>query len=149
MGEEKNQLNEENKLRAAGLFFIRCLLGIIFFMQGFGKVFVFNVSKVYTMFFKEFETTFLPGWLIHVTAYYTSYIEMIGGFLLIIGLFKKITLYLLALDLLIVAFGHGLMEPIWDLSHVMPRAVLLASLFLLPDSWDKWKIDSLKKIVKK
>lgn len=143
MNADKIKVIEEISLRAAGLFFIRSLLGVIFLMQGFGKVFTFTVPKVYNMFFKDFETTFLPKWLVISAAYFTSYIEMIGGFLLIIGLFKKYTLYLLALDLLIVSFGHGLKEPIWDLSHVIPRAVLLAALLLLPAEWDKWKMDSL------
>jgi uncharacterized membrane protein YphA (DoxX/SURF4 family) len=132
-------------IQTAGLFFIRTLLGIIFFMQGYGKIFTIGVGRVYEMFFKPFETTFLPKWLIISTAYYTSYIEMIGGFLLIIGLFRKYTLYLLAIDLLIVSFGHGLMEPIWDLSHVMPRAILLAALMLLPSERDKWSADLLIK----
>ena len=133
--------NSQSTLRAAGILFIRVLLGIIFFMQGYGKIFTFTVSGVYEKFFKEFENTSLPKWLILFTAYYTSYIECIGGLLLIIGLFRKYALYLLALDLLIVSFGHGLMEPIWDLSHVMPRTILLASLFLLPEDWDRWNVD--------
>lgn len=95
------------------------------------------------MFFKDFEKTFLPKWLIWVTAYYTSYIELVGGILLITGLFKKWALYLLAIDLLVVSFGHGLLEPIWDLQHVIPRAVLLIALFLLPQEWDKWSLDNL------
>ena len=143
MSIEKINLTEKTQQRAAGILFIRCLLGIIFLMQGLGKVFTFTVPKVYELFFKPFETTFLPGWLIHAAAYYTSYVELIGGFLLIIGLFKRYTLYLLAINLLIVSFGHGLMEPIWDLSHVIPRALLLAALFVLPAEWDKWNIDSL------
>jgi uncharacterized membrane protein YphA (DoxX/SURF4 family) len=129
----------QTPMQTAGLFFIRILLGIIFFMQGYGKIFTIGVSKVYAMFFKDFENTFLPKWLIIFTAYYTSYIEFIGGFLLIIGLLKKYVMYLLALDLLIVSFGHGLMESIWDLSHLIPCAILLASLFLLPAAWDKWQ----------
>jgi uncharacterized membrane protein YphA (DoxX/SURF4 family) len=134
-----------NIMQTPGMFFIRVLLGIIFFMQGYGKIFMIGVSKVYNMFFKTFEITFLPKWLIVSTAYYTSYIELIGGFLLIIGLFRKYAMYLLAADLLIVSFGHGIMEPIWDLSHLIPRAILLASLFLLPAQWDKWNADSLTK----
>lgn len=141
--EKNSKINRDS--RAAGLMFLRTLLGIIFFMQGFGKVVTFTVPKVYQMFFKEFENTFLPGWLIKGTAYYTSYIELIGGFLLIIGLFRKQVLYLLSLDLLVVSFGHGLREPIWDLQHVFPRAVLLATLFLLPGEWDIWNSDSLRK----
>ena len=128
-----------------GLFFIRVLLGIIFLMQGYGKVFTIGVSKVYDMFFKVFETTWLPKWLIVSTAYFTSYVELVGGFLLIIGLFKKFALPLLAADLLIVSFGHGLLEPIWDLSHVIPRAILLSSILLLPAHWDKWNADTLLK----
>ncbi len=140
--EKNSKINRDS--RAAGLLFLRTLLGIIFFMQGFGKVFVFSVPKVYNMFFKEFENTFLPGWLIRGTAYYTSYVELIGGFLLITGLFRKQALYLLSFDLLVVSFGHGLREPIWDLQHVFPRAVLLTFLFLLPEEWDIWSADSLR-----
>ena len=134
---------EQVNIQAAGLFFIRTLLGIIFLMQGYGKVFTIGVNKVYEMFFKSFEATFIPKWLIFSTAYYTSYVELICGALLVIGLFRKQALYLLAVDLIIVSFGHGLMEPIWDLSHVLPRAILLAALFLLPVHWDKWNVDSL------
>ena len=71
--------------RAAALLFARALLGIIFLMQGYGKIFTYTVPKVYGMFFKDFEKTFLPKWLIWGTAYYTSYVELICGFLLIIG----------------------------------------------------------------
>src|SRR6266487_2601662 len=136
---------KESSAKAAGILFTRMLPGIIFFMQGFGKIFTYTVPKVYNMFFKDFETTFLPKWLIWATAYYTSYVEMIGGFLLIIGLFKKYAMYLPAVDLLIVSFGHGLMEPIWDLSHVMPRAILLITLFFVPREWDRWHADKLFK----
>ncbi len=132
-------------MKAAGILFTRMLLGIIFFMQGFGKIFTYTIPKTYDMFFKDFEKTFLPKWLIWATAYYTTYVEMICGFLLIIGLFRKYAVCLLALDLMIVSFGHGLVEPIWDLSHVMPRAILLIILFFAPQEWDKWNIDRLLK----
>src|SRR5450631_2531331 len=137
---------EQKRLRSAGMFFIRVLLGIIFFMQGYGKLFTMGIHKVYESYFKVFEGTFLPKWLIVSTAYYTSFVELIGGFLLITGLFRMYAMYLLALDLLIVSFGHGLMEPIWDLSHVIPRAILLSALFLLPSTWDSWNADGLIKI---
>src|ERR1700743_922149 len=129
--------------RATASMFTRALLGVIFFMQGYGKIFVFTVPKLYGMFFKDFEKTFLPKWLLWITAYYTSYIEMICGFLLIIGLFRKWSLYLLATDLIIVSFGHGLLEPIWDLQHVIPRAVLLLTILIIPSQWDLWNADAL------
>src|ERR1700743_1890397 len=121
--------------RAAAIFFTRALLGVIFMMQGYGKIFTYTVPKVYAMFFKDFEKTFLPKWLIWGTAYYTSYVELICGFLLIIGLFRKYALLLLCIDLLVVCFGHGLMEPIWDLQHVIPRAILLLVVLIAPAEW--------------
>ncbi|WP_426671183.1 DoxX family protein [Mucilaginibacter sp. McL0603] len=129
--------------RAAGIFFTRALLGIILIMQGYGKIFTYTVPKVYNMFFKDFEATFLPKWLIWCTAYYTSYVELICGFLLIIGLFREYALYFLGVDLLIVSFGHGILEPIWDLQHVIPRAILLITLLLTPQQWDQWNVDAL------
>lgn len=129
--------------RAAATCFTRVLLGIIFLMQGYGKIFTYGVPTIYHKFFDDFEKTFLPKWLLWATAYYTSYVELICGFSLVIGLFRKFALYLLAIDLLVVSFGHGLLEPIWDLQHVIPRAILLIALLLIPSQWDKWNLDEL------
>jgi len=62
---------------------------------------------------------------------------------LLIGLKTNYTLYALASVLLIVTFGHGLAEPIWDLSHVMYRTMLLLALLIMPEEWNKFSIDSL------
>jgi hypothetical protein len=43
--------------------------------------------------------------------------------------------------LVIVTFGHGLAEPIWDLSHVMPRTILLVALLIIPKEWDSFSVD--------
>ena len=120
---------------------MRLLLGFIFFFQGFGKVFKFGLDAVYNGFFKSSYAELLPDFLLLFTAYYTSLIELIGGFLLIIGFKRDITLYFLASVLVIVTFGHGLKEPIWDLSHVMYRAILLVGLLLLPKNLDQFSID--------
>jgi len=133
------------KSRALGIAFTRMLLGVILLMQGYGKVFTWTVPVIYTKFFAAFEATFLPKWLIWATAYYTSYAELIAGALLILGLFRKIACWLVAVVLLVVSFGHGLLEPIWDLSHVIPRSILLITLLLAPAEWDQWSLDMLRK----
>lgn len=123
---------------------IRLILGFIFMMQGFGKVFTWGVEKVYNMgFFYGTFKNLLPDSVIHITAYYTSYVELFGGFLLLIGFKRDWALYALASVLVIVSFGHGLAEPIWDLSHVMYRTILLVSLLILPKEWDRFSIDCL------
>ena len=131
--------------RAAGIFFLRALLGIIFFMQGLGKISKWGMENLYNNGFKSFEDTFLPTFLIKFAAYFTTYAELIGGLLLILGLFRRYAMFGLALVLLIVSFGHGMQSPVWDLSHVIFRAALLVPLMLLPSSWDRWHLDRLFK----
>lgn len=63
--------------------------------------------------------------------------------MLILGLRVTYALYALGSVLVIVTFGHGLAEPIWNLSHVFPRTVLLITLLILPREWDKISLDSL------
>ncbi len=122
---------------------MRLLLGFIFFFQGFGKVFKFGLENVYKNFFLNNYSDLLPDFLLLITAYYTSLIELIAGLLLIIGLKTNYALYALASVLVIVTIGHGLKEPIWDLSHVMYRTVLLIPLLLLPRNLDIYSIDNL------
>ena len=128
--------------RTIGLFSLRGILALIFLMQGYGKVFQIGVNNIAQHFFLEsYQDTFLPEWFLIATAYYTSYVELIAGFLLLIGLFRNYCLYALASVLLIVTFGHGLREPIWDMHHVLFRAILLIPLLLLPEAWDRWRLD--------
>ncbi len=124
---------------------MRLLLGLIFLMQGVGKVFKFGVENVYQNYFYGTYKELLPEFLLKATAYYTSYVEFFGGLLLCLGLFRNYVLYTFASVLLIVTFGHGLIEPIWDLSHVIYRAILLLALLLLPDHWDRFSVDQILK----
>lgn len=134
----KMQLN-----RSVGILTMRLILGFLFFWQGYGKVFKFGIDNVYNNFFKSTYQELLPDFLVLATAYYTTFIELIAGFLLIIGFKRDWALYLLASVLIIVTFGHGLAEPIWDASHVLVRAVFLVPLLLLPKDWDRYSLDQL------
>ncbi len=136
-------LTHTNLNRAVAVLTTRLILGFIFLMQGFGKVFIWGVQKLYNMkFFHEAYKDLLPDYITYATAYYTSYVELIGGLLLVIGFKRDYALYALSSVLIIVTFGHGLAEPIWDLSHVIYRAILLISLLIFPKEWDKFSIDN-------
>ena len=131
------------KNQQIAVLIMRLLLGLIFFFQGFGKVFKFGLENVYKNFFLNSYSDLLPDFLLLITAYYTSLIELIAGLLLIIGLKTNYALYALASVVVIVTIGHGLKEPIWDLSHVMYRTALLIPLLLLPRNLDIYSIDNL------
>lgn len=62
---------------------------------------------------------------------------------MVLGLSVNYALYALGSVLVIVTFGHGLAEPIWNLSHVFPRTILLIALLILPREWDKISLDSI------
>ena len=136
-------LTHTNLNRTIAVLTTRLILGFIFLMQGFGKVFIWGVQKLYNMkFFHETYKDLLPDYITYATAYYTSYVELIGGLLLVIGFKRDYALYALSSVLIIVTFGHGLAEPVWDLSHVIYRAILLISLLIFPKEWDKFSIDN-------
>lgn len=132
-----------NKNRQVSVLLLRLVLGFIFLMQGYGKVVTIGVGQVHQSFFAETYQDLLPNFVTYTTAYFTSYAELIGGALLVVGLKRDIALYLLGVVLVIVTFGNGLATPVWDLSHVMYRLILIASLLLLPKSWDVFSFDRL------
>lgn len=132
-------MDSSNK-KAIGILLLRLLIGVIFLMQGYGKIFQFGIDGVYQSAFASYETI-LPTFLLKFTAYFTSYAELIGGLFLIFGLFRTYVLIALSTVLVIVSFGHGLIQSIWDLQHVVFRALLLFPLFFLPDGWDTLNID--------
>ena len=58
-------------------------------------------------------------------------VECFGGLFLIIGLFHQEIIILISLSLLMVTIGFSILNPIWDLKHVFPRALLIVLLFIL------------------
>lgn len=132
-----------NMNKNVGILTMRLILGFLFFWQGYGKVFKFGVDNVYNNFFKSTYQELLPDFIVLGTAYFTTFAELIAGFLLIIGLGRDWALYVLAVVLVVVTFGHGMAEPIWDASHILVRAVFLIPLLLLPKEWDVYSVDHL------
>ena len=132
-----------NLNRNVAILTLRLLLGFIFFFQGYGKVFKFGIDNVYNNFFKGKYEELLPDFLLLITAYYTTFAELICGLMLIIGIKRDWALYALVSVLVVVSFGHGLADPIWDTSHVLVRAIFLIPLLLLPREWDKFSLDNL------
>ena len=127
----------------AASFIARVFLGILFFVQGYDKIFKLKISGVVETIRPAYRKLKLPDGVITFTAYFTSIVEFVGGLLLIIGLFRYEAYYLLGLDLLIVCLGMSLVNALWDMQYVLPRLILLLFLLMLPVCYDHYALDTL------
>ncbi len=119
----------------------RVFLGMLFLFQGYDAVFRVKVSGVIGAFDDALTAKGIPIGIIRLGAYFTSYVQLIGGAFLIIGFLKYYVLYFLGLDLLLATFAFGLLKPMWDLGHVFPRMALLLFLLMIPPFWDVFSVD--------
>ncbi|NNC82875.1 MAG: DoxX family protein [Flavobacteriales bacterium] len=126
---------------AYALLFVRVSLGILFLFQA--------IDKIFTVGLKEFTSTILSGMkkdqvppgFIRFSAYVSSYIELVGGVFLILGLFLPEVYIILALNLIMVILSFSYMQALWDLKHVFPRMVLLVFLMIMSHELDLYSLD--------
>ncbi|HKR07221.1 MAG TPA: DoxX family membrane protein [Bacteroidia bacterium] len=123
--------------------FTRVFLGILFFMQGYDKIFNIKIANVIETIRPSYHKLKLPDFMIALSAYITSYIELICGLLLIVGFMKYLSLYLLGIDLIIVSFGMSIINSVWNMQLVFPRFLLLLFLLIYPEEFDLISIDNL------
>lgn len=129
--------------RAWALLLARWLLGLIFGMAGFWKVFGLGpLEHARGLFVEPYVDTFLPTWSLWAAGTVIPFVELIAGALLLIGWRVREALLALAAVLVIVTFGHLLAEPLYPLHrHVVPRAALVILLLWLPRSDDRLALD--------
>lgn len=133
-----NQYHEE-----AAVFIARVFLGCLFFFQGYDAVFNIKIKNVIETYRTHFTNKGMPYFVIILASWFTTCTGLIGGTLLILGLFKYVALYLLGANMIIAAIGFGITTPMWDTRYVLPRLILLLLLLLVPQSWDVLSLDNL------
>ncbi|MDI1354277.1 MAG: DoxX family membrane protein [bacterium] len=124
-------------------FTLRVILGILFFFQGYDKLFKLKIKGVIEFFHEEMRGKNVPSFLLSLSAYFTSLIEFFAGGLLILGLFKTYALCFLGVDLILVCGAFSMMKPMWDMQLLFPRLAILSVLLYLPGNWDLLSLDQL------
>ena len=133
---------DKNLHRAWALLFARLVLGLIFFMAGFWKVFQLGPLEHARKYFLPFTDTFLPVWSLWTVGVVIPLIELIAGALIILGLRTRDALVALGCVLVIVTFGHLLHDPLYSLiGHVIPRLALLLFVLCFPREDDRFSVD--------
>ncbi len=128
--------------RSWAVLFARLVLGLIFFMAGFWKVFQLGPLEHARKYFLPFADTFLPVWSLWAVGVTIPIVELLAGASLLIGLRVREALIALGGVLVIVTFGHLLREPLFNFSgHVIPRLALLLFLLWCPRDVDRLSLD--------
>lgn len=111
---------------------VRIILGILFFFQGYDKVFRIGLANTALHVKEEYKERSLPLWFIHFSVWISSLIELLCGLLLVVGLFQDIALFLLGLHFIMLALAFSYLQPIWDMRHYATRLALFLFLLLIP-----------------
>lgn len=127
------------------LFLLRTVTGVLFFFQGYDKIFNVKIKKVAQAFQEPIDKTYIPSYLLVPFTWITSSAELIGGVMLIFGLLRPLALTILSIDMLLVAFAFSNIKAMWDMQYYFPRFIFLLILLLLPLEWDQWNIDAFLK----
>src|SRR5258707_807766 len=122
---------------------LRCLAGILFFFQGYDKVFNIRLNGVMNAFGDSLKQKNISSHLARPAILLSSFAELICGGLLIICFQRDMMLAILSFDLIFVGFIFSLIKPMWDIQYFFPRLVLIATLLLLPKEFDVFSIDYL------
>ena len=136
-------LIEDDDNRAWAILFARAILGLIFFMAGFWKVFQLGpIEHAHRYFLDPYAESFLPRWALWATGTTVPFVELVGGALLLLGYRSREALLALGGVLVLVTFGHLVADPLYEFhTHVIPRAALLLFLLVMPRDLDRFSLD--------
>ncbi len=125
-------------------FFARWVLGLIFFMAGWWKVFDLTpLGHAQRYFIGGFADTWIPLWLLWALGTVIPVVELVAGGLLCLGWRVREAAIALGSVLVIVTYGHLLKEPLFDTtSHIFPRLILLIAVLAVPAGEDRLGLDA-------
>lgn len=126
------------------VFITRWILGVVFLMAGYWKVFVLTPAQHARQYFVEgFADYWIPEWLLLVLGFGIPFLELAAGVLLCAGFRTRDALVALGILLIVTTYGHALQQPLFDIDgHTFTRLALIVFLLLAPEGSDKYSIDN-------
>ena len=127
----------------AARFICRWILGLLFMMAGWWKVFELGATEHARRFFVEgFAGHWIPEWLLWALGVIIPYFELIAGMLVLAGLKLQWTLTGLGLLLIITTYGHALQQPLFNIDgHTFTRLALIVFLLIAGSDGDRSTAD--------
>lgn len=128
------------------VFLARSMLGLVFLMAGWWKVFTLTPAAHAQQFFVDgFKGSWIPDWLLWALGTAIPPFELVAGLLLIVGLWTRLTASLTGLLLLLTTYGHALQQPLFDIDgHTFTRLALILFVLMIPAETDRLSIDGYR-----
>jgi uncharacterized membrane protein YphA (DoxX/SURF4 family) len=113
-------------------------------MAGWWKCFELTpVGHTRRLFLEAYADTWIPMALLWATGLSIPVVELVAGTLVIVGFRTREALIALGFILLIVTYGHTLIEPLFSTQgHIFPRGLFLLAALALPAEEDRLSVDS-------
>lgn len=129
---------------AIAVFLARTMLGLLFFMAGWWKVFTLTPAVHAQRFFLEgFKDHWIPEWLLSFLGLAIPPFELIAGLMLLLGLWTRLFASLTGLLLLVTTYGHALQQPLFDIDgHTFTRLALALFVLMLCEKHDMFSLDA-------
>ena len=126
------------------ILIVRWILGLLFLMAGYWKVFVLTPAVHAQQFFVDgFAETWIPVWLLDLLGYGIPVLELAAGLLICIGWRTREALIAVGLLLIVTTYGHALQQPLFDIGgHTFTRLALIVFLLLAPTGSDRFSLDA-------
>ncbi len=124
-------------------FVCRWILGILFLMASYWKVFELTLADHANRFFVEaYADTWIPEWLLYALGLSIPVLELAAGILLCLGWRIREALIALGLLLIVTTYGHALADPFFDIDgHTFTRLALIILLLLAPAGSARYSLD--------
>lgn len=129
--------------RAWAIFTARTILGVVFFVAGIYKTFLWGpLEHARVLFVGPYAGTFLPVWSLWATGVVVPVVELVAGGLVLFGLWTRPSLLALTGVLVLVSFGHLLVQPATSIiPFILTRSSLLLIVLLSPADADRLSLD--------
>jgi uncharacterized membrane protein YphA (DoxX/SURF4 family) len=139
-----NTITQDAWMRTWAVFLARVILGLIFGMAGWYKVFVLTPPGHAAQYFTgPYADSWMPMWLLYAAGVTVPFIELVGGWLLVAGWRIRDAMIALGLVLILVTYGHLLANHLFDFTgHVIPRLALLVFVSMVPRAVDRLSVDA-------
>ena len=125
------------------VFIVRWILGLLFLVAGYWKVFVLTPAAHAQQYFVDgFADTWIPVWLLTVLGYGIPVLELAAGALICVGWRSREAIIAVGILLIVTTYGHALQQPLFDIDgHTFTRLALIVFLLLAPVGADHYSVD--------